>query len=208
MSLISNSKTDKLYQLLDSIAPRCTILSLLAGIECDIITSVFNISKPNLVRVMLNIVTEIGSTSVVFYADERLDDCKAQSLSGLFGLIGRAVVRINDESLMDVAAGVRGSRVAFFYEMIQMIIDISVKNGLGREKSTSIAAQLSISGGEMFLNKRTHPYELRADVATYGLSNWQGHTTGQKIGQVFQASIDRARTLSAASAEKLNKRGC
>jgi len=214
MASISNSKTDKLYQLLNSMPSRCTTLSLLAGIKCDIIASAFNISKSNVVRVMLNTAAEIGSTSVVFYADERLDDSRAQSLSSLFGLIGRAVVRINDESLMDVATGVCGSGIAFFYEMIQTISDISVKNGLGREESTLIAAQLSISAGEMLLNKRTHPYKLRDDVASpagttiYGLSNWHEHSTGQKIGQAFQASIDRARTLSAASAEKLNKRGC
>lgn len=118
---------------------------------------------------------------------------------------------MNDEHLMDVATGVCGSGIAFFYEMIQTISDISVKNGLNRQDATLIAAQLSKSAGDMLLNKRLHPYQLRDEVTSpagttiYGLDSWHEHSTGQKIGKAFQASIDRARGLSETIKVELEK---
>lgn len=211
-SISKQSKDDMLSNLLSSMPTmNCTTLSLLAGVKSDIFTSAFNIPASDIVRVMLNTAAEIGSTSVLYHANHSLSAEKVLAMEEIFQLVGQAVVRLNDENLMDVATGVCGSGIAFFYEMIQTISDIGVKNGMTRADATLVAAQLSKSAGEMLLNKRSHPYQLRDEVTSpagttiYGLSSWHEQSTGQKIGQAFQASIDRARSLSAASEAKFNK---
>lgn len=205
---ISKSRNDMLSNLLSSVANRSITLSLLAGVRSDTFTKAYNFPEPSIVRVMLNTAAEIGSTSVLYHAHNSLNQEKVKDMEEIFSLIGQAVVRLNDENLMDVATGVCGSGIAFFYEMIQTISDIGVLNGLNRTDATLVAAQLSKSAGEMILNKRQHPYQLRDEVTSpagttiFGLNAWHQNSTGQKVGQAFQASIDKARSLSVNAAAK------
>lgn len=211
MSSIANSKQDELSNLLTNTPCSSTTLSLLAGIKSQVFTSEFDMADEKIVRVMLNTAAEIGSTSVLYHAAPSFDENKLNEMERLFKLIGQAVVRLHDESLMDVACGICGSGIAFFYEMIQTISDIGVKNGLSRADATLVAAQLSKSAGEMLLTKQTHPYQLRDDVTSpsgttiYGLSSWHEQSTGIRIGNSVQASIDRARELSANAGKKMQK---
>lgn len=206
MTSIRTSRDDMLGRLLTQIPNDCVVLSLLAGIKSDTLSSAFNISSKHVVRVMLNTAAEIGSTSVFYYSHPELH---SQKMVDLFKIIGRPVVRLNDESLIDVATGVCGSGIAFFYEMIQTMSDVGVKNGLSRADATKVAAQLSKAAGEMVLDKQSHPYQLRDEVSSpagttiYGLSSWHELSTGQKIGSAVQASIDRAKTLSAQTETRL-----
>lgn len=208
MASISNSEEDLLTKLISNTCIDSITLSLLAGVKSEIFTTAFSMPKSRIVRVMLNTAAEIGSTSVLYHADRELNAYKACELEGLFKLIGQAIVRLNDENLMDVATGVCGSGIAFFYEMIQTISDIGVKNGLSRSDATLVAAQLSKSAGEMLLEKRLHPYQLRDDVTSpagttiHGLHCWHENSTGLSIGRAFQASIDKAKSLSTASQEE------
>lgn len=205
----SISKRDQLTDLLKSLPHRCATLSLLAGIKSQILTSAFNLPERNMVRVMLNTAAEINSTSVVYHTHQQIQPEMLTMIEDLLRLIGKPVVRLNDESLMDVATGVCGSGIAFFYEAIQAISDIGVKNGLNRTDATKIAAQLSKSAGEMLLTRSSHPYELRDEVSSpagttiYGLHKWHEQCTSQKIAQAVQSSIDRSKQLSAMSEAKL-----
>lgn len=199
-----------LIKLLTSMPRSCTTLSLLAGIRSEVFTSAFKIPEQSIVRVMLNTAAEIGSTSVLYHAHQSIEPEKTEEMEKLFKLIGQVVVRLNDENLMDVATGICGSGIAFFYEMIQTISDIGVKNGMSRHDASLVAAQLSKSAGEMLLTKKVHPYQLRDEVTSpagttiYGLSSWQENSIGQAIGRAIQASIDRATQLSAVSESKIN----
>lgn len=202
--LLSSLPQDMLYRLIDSISKRsrCTTLSLLAGVTRMKFASTFGIPGDNLVRVMLNTAAEIGSTSVFYHTDQDTRTEKVQQMENLFQLVGQPVIRLHDEKLMDVATGVCGSGIAFFYEMIQAISDTAVKNGLNRADATMVAAQLSKSAGEMILQKRSHPYQLRDEVSSaagttiHGLYSWHEQSTGHKIGLAVQSSIDRAKCLS------------
>lgn len=202
---------DHLYNFLNVIPRNCTTLSLLAGVERHNFVTTFSMEGDNFVRVMLNTAAEIGSTSVLYHATTNFTQTtKAQEMEDLFNLIGKAVVKLNDESLMDVATGLCGSGIAFFYEMIQTVSDIGVKNGLNRTDATLVAAQLSKSAGEMLLEKKSHPYKLRDDVTSpagttiYGLSSWHQNSTNQCISNSFQASIDRAKSLTKDTKDKID----
>lgn len=207
--LSSISSRDLLTQLLKSIPHKCTTLSLLAGIKSQVFASAFNLPERSIVRAMLNTAAEIGSSSVFFHAHNELDSVTLDRVQQLFGLIGRPVVKLNDENLMDVATGVCGSGIAFFYEAIQAVADVSVKNGLTRTEALQVAAQLSKSAGEMLQQKcGAHPYKLRDEVTSpagttiYGLDKWHQQSTNQSIQAAVQASIDRAKELSSISEAK------
>lgn len=211
LTSIKEPSDNLLALLLRNIPLSCKTISLAAGIQSNVITRAFYLPATNLVRLMLNTSAEIGSTSALYHVHPKFEKEEEQKLEELFKLVGQVVLKMNDEHLMDVATGVCGSGIAFFYEMIQTISDISVKNGLNRQDATLIAAQLSKSAGDMLLNKRLHPYQLRDEVTSpagttiYGLDSWHEHSTGQKIGKAFQASIDRARGLSETIKVELEK---
>lgn len=211
LTSIKEPSDNLLAILLRNIPLSCKTISLAAGIQTSIFTQAFSLPETNLVRLMLNTSAEIGSTSALYHVNSKFQKEEELKLEELFKLVGQVVLKISDERLMDVATGVCGSGIAFFYEMIQTISDISVKNGLNRQDATLIAAQLSKSAGDMLLNKRSHPYQLRDEVTSpagttiYGLDSWHEHSTGQRIGKAFQASIDRAKELSETIRGELKK---
>lgn len=208
--MASITKQDLLTQLLTSIPAGCTTLSLLAGIKSHVFTNAFNLPRSNFVRVMLNTAAEIGATSIFYNTHHDLAPETVQVIEDLFKLIGQPVVKLPNENLMDVATGISGSGMAFFYEMIQAVSDVGVKNGLTRADALKVAAQLSKSAGEMVLIKQSkHPYQLRDEMTTpsgttiYGLDKWHEQSTSQNIAKAVQASIDRAGDLSIVAEAKL-----
>jgi len=208
--MTSISKRDALLQLLSSVPHKCITLSLLAGIKSHILATTLNQPERNIVRLMVNTAAELGATSVFYHAHNDLEHSNEKKINDLFEMIGRPIVKLTDESLMDVATGVCGSGIAFFYEIIQAISDVGVKNGLTRDQSTQVAAQLSKAAGDMLLFKQVHPYQARDDVTSpagttsYGLDKWHEQSINNKIAQAVQASIDRSKSLSMTSESKLD----
>lgn len=208
--LSSLSKKDTLTQLLSYIPHRCITLSLAAGIKSRTLAGSFNRPPQNIVRLMVNTAAEINATSVFYYTHPEIEPDDHSNLKRLLNMIGQPVVSLADENLMDVATGVCGSGIAFFYETIQAIGDISVKNGLRRDQATQVAAQLAKAAGEMVLTKQAHPYQLRDEVTSpagttiYGLHRWHEQSASQRIALAFQASIDRAKELSSVSESRLD----
>ena len=159
---------------------------------------------------MLNTAAEMGATSVFYHSHSDIDSATLGRLENMFQLLGRPVVKLGDESHIDLATGVCGSGIAFFYEAIQAVSDVGVKNGLTRKESLQVAAQLSVSAGAMLMGRpNTHPYQLRDDVCSpagttiFGIDKWHEQATSQCIQKAVQASIDRAKELSRACEKKL-----
>jgi pyrroline-5-carboxylate reductase len=207
--LHSISKRDALLQLLSSVPHKCIMISLLAGIKSQILATTLNQPERNIVRVMLNTAAELQATSVFYHPHVDLEPNNEKKLNDLFQMIGHPIVKLVDENLMDVATGLCGSGIALFYEMIQAMSDAGVKNGLMRDKSTQVAAQLCKAAGEMLLSKQVHPYQARDQVTSaagttiYGLDKWHEQSINHRIKQAVQASIDRSKSLSMASEEQI-----
>lgn len=199
---LSFSKRDDLSRLLESIPQRCILLSLLAGVELCYLSDYLRKPQKSIVRLMINTAAELGQTSVFYYQHEKLEPSDEETLIGIFELLGRPIVRLTDESLMDVATGFCGSGIAYFYEVIQAMSDVGVKNGLTREHATQAAAQLSKAAGDMLLTKQLHPYQARdavtspAGTTIYGLNKWHEQSINHKVAQAVQASIDRSKSIS------------
>lgn len=202
LASMERKQNDLLYNLLSSMPKDCTIFSLIAGLRGQSQTNAIDRIDNSIIRVMLNTSAEHNSTSVFYYTEDDIDSAKRESIDKLFSLIGNPVIRLGNENLMDVATGLCGSGIAFFYEMIQVFSDVGVKNGLSRADSALVAAQLSVAAGQMVINRKTHPYQLRDEVSSpagttiYGLSKWHEQGTSQKICNSIQASIDRSTELS------------
>lgn len=203
----SRNRNDNLHKLLSNLPLECTIVSMVAGIHGNLQWQLMDLPTQKeftFVRAMLNTASEVGLTSVFYLPNERADITpeKKVMLENIFGLIGKPVIRLNDDGIMDVATGVCGSGIALFYEMIQAFSDSAVKNGLPRRESTEVAAQLAKAAGEMILKKEVHPYQLRDEVASpagttiYGISKWHDLSINQSISQAVQASIDRSKILA------------
>lgn len=202
--LISSiSKPDALLQLLSSVPHKCIMLSLLAGIKSQVLATTLNLPERNVVRLMLNTAAELGATSVFYHPHPEIDPLSENRINGLFQLIGRPTVRLNDESLMHVATGVCGSGIAFAYEFIQAMSDISVKNGVKRDELTQNANRAIIEACEVLLFKQVHPYQVRDDVTlpagstVHGLAKWHELSINHLITRAFQASIQRSISLSS-----------
>lgn len=208
MASIISQKGDKLAALLRGLPSRTILLSVIAGVKSEVIASFLNRPCKDVVRFMVNTAAELRLTSVFYHAHPDIDDSSMKGIWDFFQLISPIVSKLTDEQLMDVATGICGSGIAFIYEVIQAISDIAVKNGLPRSDATRAAAQLTRSAGEMFLTKRVHPYQLRDEVMSpagttiFGISAWHDNSTSECIARSFQASIDRAKQLSAISEAK------
>lgn len=207
LASMERKNNDVLYNLLHSMPKDCTIFSLIAGLRGQCQTKAIDRKENSIIRVMLNTAAEHNSSSVFYYSDDDIDVTKRDNIDKLFNLIGSPVIRLSNENLMDVATGMCGSGIAFFYEMIQVISDVGVKNGLSRADSALVAAQLSVAAGQMVINRDAHPYQLRDEVCSpagttiYGLGKWHEQATSQKIHNSVQTSIDRSRELSKQAIE-------
>jgi pyrroline-5-carboxylate reductase len=103
--------------------------------------------------------------------------------------MGREVY-VDDENYIDMATAVSGSGPAYFFLMVEALVDAAVEIGLPREKALALVLQTMLGSGQLIQRSGKEPAELRRLVTS------PGGTTAQAIEQFakgkFSELIKRA----------------
>jgi pyrroline-5-carboxylate reductase len=77
-------------------------------------------------------------------------------------------VWIDDEALMDSVTALSGSGPAYFFVLVEALVDAAVAQGLPRDSATALAAQTCLGAGRMLCENDAAPAELRRRVTSPG----------------------------------------
>lgn len=142
-------------QLIISIAAGvtiCTLSRLLGGYD-------------RIVRAMPNTPALIQAGATGLYAPNTVDQA-ARELAGQVLSSAGLVLWVEQESLLDAVTAVSGSGPAYFFYMMQAMIEAGEAQGLSNAQATALTLQTALGAAKMASSSEHTPAQLRQNVTS------------------------------------------
>ena len=186
--------------LADTIGPRTTVLSLLAGLTVSQIEEAFPQAGAH-VRFMPNLAAAIGRSPVALFAND-LSDKQRANVTDLAQASG-AAIWLRDEEHFDLVTALTGSGPAFVYRFIDALASGANRLGLPAEQAEHLALQM-VEGAAMLAAKSdVSPGELADRVASPGGMTREGlnmldreNALERLVTDTLRATRDRGAALA------------
>jgi pyrroline-5-carboxylate reductase len=175
------------------------IISIMAGMKISKIESLLDNS--NIVRAMPNSPCQLGMGMTGFTAHKDVSTETIHKAENLLATTGRAVF-FENEDLIDACTAVSGSGPAYFFYIIQNMIEAGMKLGLDESASSMLAKQTMLGSYHIMNSSSNTLDELIKAVASKGgttqaaLDTFDALNVGEGIQKGMESARDRARELS------------
>jgi pyrroline-5-carboxylate reductase len=190
-----------LADLAGVIRPNTLVVSLCAGLP----TALYERRLPDgvpVVRVMPNTPMLVGEAMSAISAGRFAADAHLQLSEELLGSVGK-VVRV-PESQQDAVTALSGSGPAYFFYLVEAMIDAGILLGLPRPMVTELITQSAVGAARMLRETGEHPVLLREAVTSPGgttimaIRELERHGVRAAILAAIEAARDRSVELGAA----------
>ncbi|WP_353650381.1 pyrroline-5-carboxylate reductase [Nakamurella sp. A5-74] len=189
--------------LATSITPGTLVVSLAAGIP----TSLYERSLPTgtpVVRVMPNTALLVGEAMSAISGGAAATDEHLALVEEMLTSVGK-VVRV-PESQQDAVTALSGSGPAYFFFLVEAMIDAGILLGLPRAVASDLIIQSAVGAALMLRDSGEHPVSLREAVTSPGgttiaaIRELENHGVRAALLSAIEAAALRSVELGAAHA--------
>jgi pyrroline-5-carboxylate reductase len=145
------------------LAPGALVVSLAAGIPLSFLGEALPAGTP-VVRVMTNTPLLVGAAMSAICAGPHAGDAELARTEVLLGAVGR-VVRV-PESQLDAITALSGSGPAYFFYLVDAMIEAGVLLGVPRPLAAELMVQTAVGSARMLRDTGEHPALLREAVTS------------------------------------------
>jgi pyrroline-5-carboxylate reductase len=149
---------------------------------------------------MPNTPAQIGEGMSVWTATAGVTEQQRAWAGSILGAMGKEVY-VDDEKYIDMATAISGSGPAYFFLMVEALVNAAVGIGLPREKALEMVLQTMLGSGHLIQRSGKEPAELRRMVTSPGGTTAQALLQLEKgkftalIKQAVKAAYKRAKEL-------------
>jgi len=180
-----------------AVSDEATVISIAAGIRTGFIHERLG-RRGRIVRVMPNTPMLVGAGLSALSKGPGANDGDLAWAERLFAACGRTV-RVA-EPLIDVVTAVSGSGPAYFFYLIEAMIEAAAAEGMDRETAAELAIQTCIGAGRLLIETGEAPKILREKVTSPG-GTTQAAIESLEAAGVHQALADAVRRAAERSRE-------
>ncbi|UNU73931.1 pyrroline-5-carboxylate reductase [Moraxella nasovis] len=171
------------------------IISVAAGLGMDKLYAMTGSDR--VVRTMPNLPSTVGFGATGLFGKVAQSD---KDLAAAVMAASGIAVWVDDESDLHAVTAVAGSAPAYFFYMLEQMVDKAVQMGLDKDKALALATQTMQGAAVMATN--ANPSELKQKVMSKGgttfaaISSMEQNGVGKCIQHAMQACADRSIELS------------
>jgi pyrroline-5-carboxylate reductase len=177
-----------------AITPAHLVVSVAAGITTAHIEKRLAAGVP-VVRCMPNTPALVDEAMTAVAAGAHADERHLAIAEALLGAVGR-VVRV-PESQLDAVTALSGSGPAYFFFLVEAMIDAGILLGLPRALAADLIVQTAIGSAVMLRDSGQHPVQLREAVTSPG---------GTTIAAIRELEVHGVRAALLAAIEAAARR--
>ncbi|ODS24572.1 pyrroline-5-carboxylate reductase [Candidatus Endobugula sertula] len=176
------------------------IISIAAGITSQQIQNWLG-QNVAIVRCMPNTPALVQQGACGLYATAQTSSEQKLIAEQLMQAIGDSVW-LNDEALIDSVTAVSGSGPAYFFLLMEAMIDAGVKQGLNKDIATQLTLQTALGAATLAKSSDVSVGELRRRVTSPGGTTEQALNYFEHAGlrdtvtKAMQACADRSKTMA------------
>ncbi|SHN82293.1 pyrroline-5-carboxylate reductase [Geodermatophilus obscurus] len=179
-----------LGSLAGSVDPGHLVVSVAAGVPTATIEAALPAGVP-VVRVMPNTPALVDEGMSVLSAGAHADEGHLDEAETLLAAVGR--VRRVPEAQQDAVTALSGSGPAYFFYLVEAMVDAGILLGLPRDLAADLIVQTALGSAVMLRDSGEHPVQLREAVTS------PGGTTIAAIRELERHSV-RAALIAAIEA--------
>ncbi|WP_026917409.1 pyrroline-5-carboxylate reductase [Gordonia shandongensis] len=180
----------------DGESERITV-TLVAGIPTSRYESALQAGSP-VIRVMPNTPMLVNEAMCAVSPGRYAEDEQVDLTVRLLESVGK--VTVVPEKLMDAVTAISGSGPAYFFLMVEAMIDAGVSLGLTRPQASELAIQTVRGAGALLSESGLSPVELRAAVTS------PGGTTAAALREFERAGLRHAVNEAAFACAEVSAR--
>ena len=140
------------------------IISIAAGVTISTLSRLLG-GYDRIVRAMPNTPALIQAGATGLYAPNVVDQA-ARELAGQVLSSAGLVLWVEQESLLDAVTAVSGSGPAYFFYMMQAMIEAGEAQGLSNAQATALTLQTALGAAKMASTSEHTPAQLRKNVTS------------------------------------------
>ena len=175
------------------------LISIAAGITTKYIEDIVGKDIP-VVRVMPNMAATIGEAISSISAGSAVSVEDMKLAKEIFSTIGD--VAEVDEKMVDVVTAVSGSGPAYFFYLVESLIDAAIKSGLDKETAKKLVIKTALGSAKLLEILKEEPTTLRERVTSKGgtteaaLKIFESKKLKNIIKDAVGAAMKRSKELS------------
>jgi pyrroline-5-carboxylate reductase len=196
-------KPQDMAKLLAEVGPHIPagtlVVSMAAGITCAFIEERIAEDVP-VVRVMSNTPVLVDEAMSVISAGSHASEAHLKQAEEILSPVGK-VLRI-PESLQDGATALSGSGPAYFYYLVEAMVDAGILLGMPRATALEMVIQSAVGAAVMLRDSGEHPVLLREAVTSPGgttiaaIRELERHGVRSAVLEAIEAARNRGRELA------------
>jgi len=174
------------------------VLSIIAGARMDTLSK--GLQHGAIARAMPNTPAQIGEGMSVWTATPAVTEEQKGLVGAILGSMG-VEIYVDDEKYIDMATAISGSGPAYFFLMVESLIEAAVAIGLPREMARKLVLQTMLGSGHLIQRSGEEPAELRRKVTSPGgttaqaLLQFEEGGFNQLVKRAVRAAYGKARGL-------------
>ncbi len=186
--------------LKESLSENTLIISIAAGINCASLHAWLG-EDQQVVRCMPNTPALVQCGASGLYASHQVSEAQKALAIGILSAVGVAKW-VERESEIDAVTAVSGSAPAYFFLMLEAMVDAGVEQGLNKETAQQLAIQTAAGAAKLAASSDVDLAELRKRVTSPGGTTEQAILSFEKqnfrkmVKVAMQACSDRAQSMS------------
>ncbi|WP_035858400.1 pyrroline-5-carboxylate reductase [Cryptosporangium arvum] len=198
-TLIVAVKPQDVGVLLDSLAPLVTpdhlVVSVAAGIPTQYYEARLADGVP-VIRVMPNTPALVDEAMSVVSGGAHAEEKHLAAAEALLQPVGK--VRRLPESQQDAVTALSGSGPAYFFFLVEAMIDAGILLGIPRDVAADLIVQSALGAAKMLSEAGTHPVQLREAVTSPGgttiaaIRELERHGVRAALLDAIEAARDRS----------------
>lgn len=175
------------------------LISIAAGISCKMITEWLGASAA-VVRCMPNTPALLSLGATGLFASTDVSQQQKLMASSLLRTVGISVW-VEKEKEIDIVTALSGSGPAYFFYMLESMIEKAISLGLERGPATELALQTAMGAAKMASESDVDVVELRRRVTSpngtteAAIERFNADGLSEAIAAGMQSAFDRAATL-------------
>lgn len=186
--------------LAGSLSHKPLIISLAAGITTESIGNWLG-GNHAIVRCMPNTPSQVRAGASGLFANASVSEAQKSSANAILGAVG-IVQWVSDEALINPVTAVSGSGPAYFFLMMEAMIDAGVELGLSRESARELTLQTALGAAILAKQSDVDVAELRRRVTSpkgtteQAINSFENDQIRAIFARAMQACSNRAVELS------------
>ncbi len=141
------------------------VISIVAGATIGAFAAA--LEHPAVVRSMPNTPAMIGEGMTVWTAAPEVSEAQRGWAGAVLGALGKAEF-VDTEGYLDMATAINGTGPAYFFLMMEAMVDAGVHLGLSRRVAEELVLQTMLGSARYAIQSGLHPAQLRNAVTSPG----------------------------------------